>query len=466
MEQKTFRSIKSVNPFNNQVIKEFSFMSDKELVAKIERSWKAFQAYKDTDIASRCKKIAKIGEILVANPQKYANLLTLEVGKPIKISLAEVQKCAKHCFYYVANAERILKPQFVETEAKKSWFEYHPMGPICHIIPFNNPFWLSFKGVIPALLIGNTILHREADTTPLLGQALEDLLIEAGFTNGEFQTVLSSPVQTELVLAHKHIRGVSFTGSTGTGGVIGAIASKYAKKAVMELGGSDPFVVLNDADLDQAVSLAMQSRLQNCGQVCSAGKRFIVDERVFDQFKEKLIKKLPEVIIGDPLDPRTTMGPLARPDLRDNIERQVKQSVDHGAKLLYGGKRPEDPNLQAGNFYIPAVVEVLEGDLLLKEETFGPVFALVKAHGDEELLRLANDTEYGLGCVIISKDVKRAEEFGKKIESGFLFVNDFVKSDTRMPSGGIKGSGFGRDCAEFGVYEFANIRSIWIAPSL
>jgi len=182
--------------------------------------------------------------------------------------------------------------------------------------------------------------------------------------------------------------------------------------------------------------------------------------------KEKLLKKLPEVILGDPLDPRTTMGPLARPDLLENIDRQVKQSVAQGAKLLYGGKRPEDPNLQAGNFYIPTVVEVEEGNLLLKEETFGPVFALVKAKGDEELLRLANDTEYGLGCVIVSKDIQRAENFGKKIESGFLFVNDFVKSDTRMPSGGIKGSGFGRDCAEFGVYEFANIRSIWIAPSL
>jgi len=464
--QQNYRNIQSRNPYTNEVVKDFPFISDSELVQKIEKSWKAYQLARETDVATRIKKIAKVGALLEANPEKYAKIITLEMGKPLKTALAEVKKCADHCYFYVKNGKQILNPKIVMTEARRSQVEFLPVGPIYHITPFNNPFWLVFKGAIPALLIGNTLIHRDADTTPQLGQAIEDLMVEAGFENGEFLNVYSSPEQTELILSNKYVRGVSFTGSTRTGGIIGAIASKYAKKAVMELGGSDPFIVLDDANVDQAVSLAMVSRLQNCGQVCSCGKRYIIHEKVYEEFMEKLLKKVTEIKLGDPMDPETQMGPLARADLRASIERQVAESIAQGGKLLYGGKRPEDPKLQAGNFYMPTILEVDRRNILFHEETFGPVFAITKAKSDEEILDLANDTDYGLGCVIVSKNTDRAEEMGRKIECGLLFINEVTRSDIRMPSGGVKGSGYGRDCAEYGVYEFANIKTIWIAPGL
>lgn len=460
--QQSGRAFQSRNPFTNKVIAEFSFLSNEELNTQIQRSWNAFRSYRQTDLATRREKLLKLASLIDENPEKYAQIVTEEMGKPFTAAVAEIKKAAVHCRYYAENAEAFMKPKLVETEHKRSQVEYHPLGPIFHICPFNFPFFLVFKGGIPALLMGNTLLHRPADSTPRCGRAVEELMIQAGFDNGEFITVYSSQEQTETILAHKNIRGVSFTGSTRAGRIIASIAGKYAKKAVMELGGSDPFIVLDDADLGKAVDLAMTSRLGNGGQVCFSGKRFLVDDKIYEQFKEKLLEKLPEYKIGDPMDKETLLGPLARPDLLENIDRQVKEGVSQGAKVLFGGKKPEEGELKEGNFYMPTLCEVDRENILMKEETFGPVFALTKVNGENDAIEVANDTEYGLGCVIVSENIERAEKVGQNIDSGFVFVNTVVRSDSRLPSGGVKGSGFGRECAEFGVYEFANIKTIVI----
>jgi len=460
--QQAGRAFQSRNPFTNKVVAEFPFFTNEELNTQIQRSWDAFKSYRQTDLTTRREKLLKLASLIDENPEKYAQIITEEMGKPFTAAVAEVKKAAVHCRYYADNAEAFLKPKLIETEHKRSQVEYHPLGPIFHICPFNFPFFLVFKGGIPALLMGNTLLHRPADSTPRCGKAVEELMIQAGFNNGKIITVYSSQEQTETVLAHKHIRGVSFTGSTRAGRIIASIAGKYAKKAVMELGGSDPFIVLDDADLGKAVDLAMTSRLGNGGQVCFSGKRFLVDDKIYEQFKEKLLEKLPEYKIGNPMDKETLLGPLARADLVENIDRQVKEGVSQGAKVLFGGKKPEEVELKEGNFYMPTLCEVDRENILMREETFGPVFALTKVNGENDAIEVANDTEYGLGCVIVSENIERAEKIGQNIDSGFVFVNTVVRSDSRLPSGGVKGSGFGRECAEFGVYEFANIKTIVI----
>lgn len=455
------RNFQSRNPSTNQVVAEFPFLSDDETNKRIERSWQAFQAHSETDLATRREKILKLASLIERDSEKLAKIITEEMGKPIKASIGETLFSATQARYYADNAEKLLKPQVVDSGNKKSLIEYRPLGSIYYIVPFNFPFFLSFVGTVPCLLIGNTVLYRPADSTPRVGKAIEDLMVEAGFTNGEFQTVFTAPEQTELVLSNKHVRGVSFTGSTRSGRIIASIAGKYGKKATMELGGSDPFIVLDDADLEKAVDTALDSRLFNCGQVCCAAKRFIIDDNVYDKFKERLLQKVSDYKPADPLNPETKLGPLARPDLRANIERQVEQSLSQGAKLLYGGKRPEDPELRDGNFYVPAVFEIdKESNILFREETFGPVFALLRARGEDEIVRLANDTEYGLGCTIVSENIARASELGKKIDTGTIVFNGKVFPDIPTPFGGVKGSGFGRQYGEFGMHEFANIKTI------
>jgi len=423
----------------------------------------AFKTFGSADLSLRRQKLEKLASIIAASTEKFAQIITKEVGKPLRDSRGEVLFGISVIRYYVENSEKFLQTQVKNLEAKKCLVEYHPVGPIYFIVPFNVPFVLSIVGAVPNLMLGNTLLYRTADTTPLMGKALEEAMIEAGLDNGEFQLVFTTPDQTELIMAHKHTRGVYFTGSTKAGQNIASIAGKYAKKAVMELGGSDPFIVLRDADLEKAVQTAIESRLDNCGQICCAGKRFIIDESIYETFKEKLIKKVSEIKIGDPMNPETQLGPLARSDLLANIERQVEEAAKQGAKMLLGGKRPENPELKNGNFYLPTIFEVEDRDsLLFREETFGPVFALMKVSSEDEMVKIANDTEYGLGCSIFSEDIERAQVIGKKIESGMIVLNGKVHGDLHEPFGGVKGSGFGRELAEHGLHEFANIKAIRI----
>ena len=459
------RGFQSRDPATNEIVAEFPFLSNDDITKKVECSWKAFQTYSETDLNIRRRKIAKLADIMENNVEKYAKIITQEVGKPYSQSVQEVQFGAILARYYVDNAEKFLTPKVVTQENKESLIELRPVGPILVIIPFNYPFEISLASSIPSLILGNTILYRTADSTPSLGKAIEELLIEAGFGNGEFQTIYSSPEQTDVILAHKHVMGVTFTGSTKAGRNIAAIAGKYGKKAVLELGGSDPFIVLDDADIEKSVTAAVASRLANCGQLCCAAKRFIIDDKVYEQFKEKLIEQVSRCKVGLPMNSDTQLGPLARSDLLTNIERQVNEGVKGGAKILFGGKRPEESELQKGNFYLPTVAELDKDNILFREETFGPVFALVKGSGDEELLRLANDTEYGLSAAIMSRNVERAKKMSVKVEAGTVFINDMVFPDIPVPFGGVKSSGFGRTCGEFALHEFANIKTTTINGS-
>jgi len=458
------RTFKSRSPVTNQIIAEIPFIHDEEVAKKISRSWEAYTNYRETDIQSRCQKFLKLASLMEENVQKYAEIITQEMGKPIKQSIGEVQFSARQLRYYVDNCAEFLKPKIISTPGKECSVEYQGIGPIYIIVPFNNPWRLSFLSITPSLLIGNTILYRPADSLPLLGKAIEGLMIEAGFDNGEFQSLYSAPEQLEMILAHKHVRGVSFTGSTFSGKRIAVMAGKHAKKAVMELGGSDPFMVFDDANVDKAVDVAIDSRLFNCGQVCSAGKRFMIHDKVYDEFKQKLVEKVSKLKIGNPMNQDTFLGPLARTDLRAHIERQVKEANEEGSKLLCGGKRPEGEEFQAGNFYEPTIFEVDSTEsVLFREETFGPVFPLLRVHSEEEMIKISNDSEYGLGCVIMSENIERAKKVARKIESGVIAINAKVFPDVSTPYGGVKGSGFGRQYGEYGLHEFANIKATSLA---
>jgi len=454
------RSFKSISPVTNKIIAQLPFINDEEVTKKIQRSWQAYENYREVDIQARCEKFLRLATLMEENIQKFAEIITQEMGKPIKQSIGEVQFSANQLRYYVKNSAEFLKPKVIAASNKECSVEYFPIGPIYIIVPFNNPWRLSFLSITPSLLIGNTILYRPADSLPLMGKAIEGLMIEAGFDNGEFQAIYSAPEQLEMILAHKHVRGVSFTGSTFSGKRIAAMASKHAKKAVMELGGSDPFMVLEDANVDKAVDAAIDSRLTNCGQVCSAGKRFMIHDKVYDEFKQKLVEKVSKLKIGLPMNPDTFLGPLARPDLRAGIEKQVQEANEEGSKLLYGGKRPEGEELQSGNFYMPTIFEVdSKESVLFREETFGPVFPLLKVSSEEEMVKISNDSEYGLGCVIMSENIERAKKIARKIESGVIAINAKVFPDVATPYGGVKGSGFGRQYGEYGLHEFANIKA-------
>ena len=450
----------AINPHTGQVIAEYTYISDDELLKKVERSYAAFTAYRKTDVKSRAAKLTKLSEVLLQNVQKYAEVITQEQGKPITEAIAEVKKAANHAQIYADNLADYVKDEVYNFEFKKSVVEYHPVGPIFHVAPFNFPFWLIFKGVIPAIAMGNTIISKTASVCPRTGQLAEEAFLQAGFTEGEFQYVLTTQDQSELIISHKHIQGVSFTGSTKGGASIASIAGKYCKKTIMELGGSDPFIVLADADVDLAVNTAIASRLKNGGQVCTCAKRFIVHENVYDQFRDKLAEKVKTLKVGDPMNKDTNIGPLTKKKVQEDIKNQVDQSVKEGGKVLAGGSIPEGEEYKNGFYYLPTVVEVQEGSILLKEETFGPVFPLIKVSNNDDILRIANDTEYGLGGVIISKDVEKAQELGRYVDVGALFYNAAVSSDSRLPSGGVKNSGFGRECGAFGVREFANIKTV------
>lgn len=456
------KKIISRNPVTNEVFREFPVIQKDDLIKKIERAHDAFKLQKKLSNSQRCAKLERLGNLLDGNAEKYAKLITAEMGKPISQSILEVKKSANHCRFYAKNADKFLSPDRVKTEAKKSMVEYEPLGVIYQMIPFNFPIFLTFKSGVPALLIGNSILHRNSNSTPMCGLAMEELMVEAGYDAGEFQNVFTEHDQLETIISHRYVQGVSFTGSTKAGSAIGSMAGKYMKRSVLELGGNDPFIVLDDADIELATNLAMTGRLSNAGQVCLASKRFIVDEKLFDSFKDKLIHKCKTYKVGDPLDPNTQMGPMARQDLLENIQKQIEKGVSSGAELLFGGKRLEEEIFKKGYFMEPTVLEVEETNPLLKEETFGPVFALIKAKDENDCIRIANNTDYGLGAVIVTRDSARGEKVGKQIESGSVFVNENMKSDSRLPSGGVKQSGYGRECGEFGVKEFCNPKTVWI----
>ena len=453
------RKFISRNPFSGQLLKEFDFISQSELEQKLQRVSEGFLHNSTADNKNVLMKMERLASLIESNKAKYAELISAEMGKPINEALLEVTKAGSHCLYFAQNREKFLKPSLVSTEAKKSFISYQPLGGVYVMVPFNFPFWLTFKPVISYLVAGNSVLVRNSDSTPLVGLAIEELFQAAGFDRFEFQNVFSSPEQLETIVGHPSIAGVSFCGSSKAGSAIAMVAGKYLKKSVLELGGSDPFLVMADADIKLAVDLALKSRLTNAGQVCFSAKRFLVNEKVYEDFKGELIDRLDKVVAGDPMDPKTQLGPLARLDLIEKLGGQINKGVKEGGIIAF------EKDVKEPNFFGPVVIEVKSDNILCKEETFGPLFPLIKVQSEEEAIKVANDTIYGLGAVVVSRDVKNAEGIAARINAGMVYVNEVVKSDSRLPSGGMKNSGFGRECGKYGVREFTNVKTTYIAPT-
>ncbi|EGR32128.1 hypothetical protein IMG5_095240 [Ichthyophthirius multifiliis] len=431
------RKFISCSPLTNEIIKEFDFITDSQLQNHIELSLKGYSIQKNLSFQQKYDRLHSLTSLIDQNFENYAKIITTETGKPITQSIAEVQKSSAHCKYIIENLDKLYKSERIKTEAKKSMILYQPLGIIHYILPFNFPFWFIFKGMISALSAGNSALVRVSDSTPLVGLAVQELFQKAGFDHFEYQNVFTSPSQLELICKNRHIKGIAFTGSTKTGSQIAQMAGKYIKKSTLELGGNDPFIVCEDADIDLAVNLAIKSRLANAG--------------------------LQKVKIGNPFLAETELGPLARIDLLQNLEAQIEKSVQQGAKIAFGGNRCLQDVFPKGNFFQPTVLEnINSNNIANQEEIFGPVFSVFKVKNIEEAIQIANDSRYGLGACIVSKDLQKAEEIAKQIETGTVYVNDFVRSDSRLPIGGIKDSGYGRECGYHGALEFTNIKSMWI----
>ena len=449
----------SQNPATDEMLGEFAELTDADLDAKLAAAQAAFTTWSQTDIKERAKLMRKLGRIFKKNAAKYGELTSKEMGKPIKAAIAEVEKCAVVCDYYAKNAAKFLKPEVIKTEAQQSYVRFDPLGVILAVMPWNFPFWQVLRFAAPALMAGNTGLLKHASNVPQCAMALQDAFDKAGFPAGVFTNLLIGSHRVERVINDWRIKAVTLTGSEYAGSQVAMQAGKAIKKSVLELGGSDPFIVLADADVQKAAAVAVTARLQNAGQSCIAAKRFIVERAVADAFLAAFKAGFAAMVVGDPLDERTTMGPLANKKLRDELDAQVKDSVAKGARLVTGGKAREGK----GAFYEPTILaDVKKGMAVYDQETFGPVAAVIVVDSADEAVRVANDTELGLGSVIFSQDRTRAQSLAARIEAGCVFINAMVKSDPRLPFGGVKKSGYGRELSRYGLREFVNTKTIWV----
>ncbi len=450
---------KSVNPATGETIRYVAFFDLDEIEERIQRASDTFLSYRSTSFEERAGWMTRLGELLDNQAETLAPILTQEMGKPIRQAEAELRKCAWTCRYFAEHAEIFLAPIQKETDALQSYVTFQPLGPILAIMPWNFPFWQVIRFAAPALMAGNVALLKHAPNVPACALTIERLFREAGFPEGVFQNLFIDVTQVPLVLDDWRVRGSTLTGSVRAGRAVGAESGKVIKKSVLELGGSDPFVVLEDADLEKAVSVGIQARIQNNGQSCIAAKRFILVRTIANAFIERFVEEMKNLKMGDPMDPEVQLGPIARADLRDQLHDQVERSIAAGARLLLGGVIPQN----SGFFYPPTVLtDVTPGMAVFDEETFGPVAAMVIAEDEEDALRLANLSRYGLGGAVFTQDLERGERFALRMECGNAFVNGMVKSDPRLPFGGVKESGYGRELSEFGIREFTNVKTIWI----
>ncbi len=455
-------AIVSINPATEEVLATFEEHSPQEVESALARAWEAFRVWRSTSFQERARLMRGLAQYLRRRRGDLARLITVEMGKPIVEAEAEVLKCAWCCDYFADNAQRFLSPLEVETNARRSYVQFVPLGPVLAVMPWNFPLWQVFRFAAPAVMAGNTALLKHASNVPQCALAIEEAFREAGFPQGVFQTLLIPGSRVEEVIADPRVRGVTLTGSDLAGAQVGQAAGKHIKKAVMELGGSDPFIVLEDADLAEAARVGARARNQNTGQSCIAAKRFIVVEGVAQAFTHLLVENVRALKVGDPLDPQTQVGPLARADLREELHRQVQRSVDMGAQVLLGG----EPLPGRGYFYAPTVLAGVTPDMpVFREETFGPVAAVVVARDAQEAVALANLSPYGLGAAIWTQDVERAQALAGEIEAGNVFINGMVASDPRLPFGGVKRSGYGRELSEFGIREFVNVQTVWVGPA-
>ncbi|MEZ4287627.1 MAG: NAD-dependent succinate-semialdehyde dehydrogenase [Polyangiales bacterium] len=452
--------LKSVNPLSNQLLRKYAPHSDKDAAAIVADTAKAFQGWKARRSDERAECLRAVAKRLRDRQDKLAQLITDEMGKVIAESRAEIEKCAWVCEYYADTGERFLKTEIAETDAKQSFVAFAPIGVVLAVMPWNFPFWQVFRFAAPALMAGNVGLLKHASNVSGCALAIESVFADSGVEQNAFRTLLISSDQVAQVIENKHVRAVTLTGSGPAGRAVAAVAGRALKKSVLELGGSDPYIVLHDADLNLAVDICVKSRLINAGQSCIAAKRFIVVDEVYDAFVERFVETMRRVTFGDPNDPSSGIGPLARIDLRDELHAQVQKSVSQGARCVLGGEIPA----MKGAFYPPTVLTDVEaGMLAYTEELFGPVATIIRARDEDDAIRIANDTPFGLSSAIFSRDIERAERIAtKEIDAGGCFINAFTRSDPRLPFGGIKDSGYGRELSSYGIREFVNIKTIYV----
>ena len=452
-------AIATVNPATGQLLKSFEALSDAQIEAKLQRAADTFASYRKMPFAERARRMIKAAEILEKEKETFARMMTTEMGKTLRSAVDEAVKCASACRYYAENAERFLADEVIETGAKRSYIRYQPLGVVLAIMPWNFPFWQVVRFAAPALMAGNVGLLKHASIVPQCALALEDLFRRAGFPEGAFQSLLIGSQKVEKLLDDPRVAAATLTGSEGAGVQVGVAAARKIKKVVLELGGSDPFIVMPSANLDTAVATAVKARIINNGQSCIAAKRFIVAESIAGEFERAFVSKMEALRVGDPFDEKTELGPLASADGVTDLDRDVKETVRSGARVLTGGK----PLNRPGNFYAPTVLtNIPKNSPAYREELFGPVASIFRAKNVDDAIRIANDSRFGLGASAWTNDDGERERFINELESGMVFINRMVASDPRMPFGGVKWSGHGRELSVHGIREFTNIKTVWI----
>jgi len=454
------RGLRSVNPATGEVLEEYEETGASEVSAALARASRGFRAWRAAGFQERSKAMARASAALLERKDRYAQLMAREMGKPVTQGRSEIEKCAWVCLHFAEHAERFLAPEMVPTDAKESFVAFVPLGTVLAVMPWNFPFWQVFRFAAPTLMAGNTAILKHASNVPGCAQAIGRLFRDAGFPEGVFEVLLLGSERVASVIQAPEIAAVTLTGSTEAGRQVAGLAGRALKKSVLELGGSDPYVIFGDADLPKAAETCADARLTNTGQSCIAAKRFVVADTAHDRFVELLIERMKSKRQGDPLDSRTELGPLARADLRAELHRQVESSVRSGARTVLGGQIPEGP----GAYYPPTVLTEVRPQMpAYSEELFGPVAAVIRVRDEEEAIRVANDTRFGLGASIFTRDLERAKRLARdEVEAGSCFVNAQVHSDPRLPFGGIKDSGYGRELSSFGIREFVNVKTVYV----
>ncbi len=454
-------SIQTINPTTGEELERFEFHTQRQIAAKLDGARRAFEDWRRSDFSTRAEALARVAAALRRERDVLARTATLEMGKPVVQARTEIEKCAWCCEYYAQHGARYLSEEAVTTSATRSFIAFRPLGVILAIMPWNFPYWQVFRFAAPALMAGNAVVLKHASNVSRCALEIERIFKIAGTPQNLFTTLLISGQDAGAILNDNRIAAATLTGSEGAGMSVAAAAGRALKKTVLELGGSDPFIVLDDADLEAAAGVGVKSRFQNAGQSCIAAKRFIVQDSVYDQFVQKLSTGTQALNVGHPLDDATEIGPLARDDLRDALTRQVRRSIEDGARLVTGG----EPVAGSGYFFEPTVLaDVTARMAAFEEETFGPVAAVIRARDPQHAIELANATSFGLGATLWTRNQKYAVELAGQIESGSVFVNGMVASDPRLPFGGVKRSGYGRELGAFGIREFVNTQTVWIGP--
>jgi succinate-semialdehyde dehydrogenase/glutarate-semialdehyde dehydrogenase len=452
-------AIATINPATGETIKTFEALTDAQVDQKIARAAEVFPAFHKLSFAQRATWMLKASDILEAEKDSLGRLMTLEMGKTFRSAVDEAVKCAWACRYYAENAERFLADEIVQTPASQSYIRYQPLGIILVVMPWNYPFWQVFRFIAPGLMAGNVGLLKHASNVPQSALKIEEILLHAGFPEGAFQTLLIGSGKVDRILADPRVAAATLTGSEGAGIEVGAGAGRRIKKVVLELGGSDPFIVMPSANLDEAVTVGVKARVANNGQSCIAAKRFIVAEQIADQFERAFVAQMEKLKLGDPFDEKIDVGPLATPDAVTSLHADVRKSIDAGAKLLTGGRPADLP----GNYYLPTVLtNIPKNSPAYGEELFGPVASIFRVKNMDEAIRVANDTRFGLGASAWTNDKSEQERFINELEAGMVFINQMVASDPRVPFGGVKHSGIGRELSTYGIREFTNVKTVWV----